>query len=300
MDQKSWTIKALLAITTDYLEKKGIDSPRLTAEILLAHQLDINRVKLYLDFDRPLNDREVSGYRSLIRRRLSREPIQHITGVQEFWSMEFAVDPKVLIPRPESELLVEQVVSLHKEEQSPDSLSTRILDLGTGSGVLAIALARELEGACIWASDISQEAIDRAILNSRKHGVEDRIQFIVGDLLRPFMDLDFTFDVIISNPPYIASEDFDILPPEIRDHEPRVALDGRKEGMFFIEKIIREGSDHLNPRGWLLLEMDPGQVAKALKLIEKSNGYAEKKCIKDYSHNDRVVMVQKKKGEAER
>jgi release factor glutamine methyltransferase len=188
---------------------------------------------------------------------------------------------------------VEQVVSLHKEKQSPDSLSTRILDLGTGCGVLAIALARELEDACIWASDISQEAVDRAILNSRKHGVEDRIQFIVGDLLQPFMDLDFTFDVIISNPPYIASEDFDILPPEIRDHEPRVALDGREEGMFFIEKIIQEGSDHLNPSGWLLLEMDPGQITKALKLIENSSGYAGKKCIRDYSNHYRVVMVQK-------
>lgn len=293
MNQKSWTIKALLEITTDYLKKKEIESPRLTAEILLAHQLDINRVKLYLDFERPLNDREVSGYRSLIRRRLSREPIQYITGVQEFWSMEFAVDPMVLIPRPESELLVEQVVALHKEKRSPDGLSTRILDLGTGSGVLAIALARELEDASFWASDISQEAIDRAIVNSKRHGVEDRIQFIVGDLLQPFMDLDFTFDVIISNPPYIASEDFDTLPPEIRDHEPRIALDGRKEGMFFIEKIIREGSDHLNPNGWLLIEMDPGQITKALKLIEMSNGYAEKKCIRDYSNHCRVVMAQK-------
>ncbi len=294
MNQKSWTIKTLLEVTTDYLKKKAIDSPRLTAEILLAHQLDLDRVKLYLDFDRPLNDREVSGYRSLITRRLSREPIQYITGVQEFWSMEFAVDPKVLIPRPESELLVEQVVCLHKEKQSPDGLSTRILDLGTGSGVLAIAFARELEDAYIWASDISQEAIDRAILNSRRHGVEERIHFFLGDLFQPIMDRDFTFDVIISNPPYIASEDFDSLPPEIRDHEPRVALDGRKEGMFFIEKIIREGSDYLNPGGWLLLEMDPGQITKALKLIEKNNGYGENKCVRDYSHRYRVVMVQKR------
>jgi release factor glutamine methyltransferase len=293
MNQKTWTIKTLLETTTDYLNKKAIESPRLTAEILLAHQLEIDRVKLYLDFDRPLNDREVSGYRSLIRRRLNREPIQYITGVQEFWSMEFTVNPKVLIPRPESELLVEQVISLYKEQKPADGQSIRVLDLGTGSGVLAIALARELEDACIWASDISQEAIDRAILNARRHGVEDRIQFVVGDLLQPFMDLEFTFDVIVSNPPYIASEEFDILPPEIRDHEPRVALDGRKEGMFFIEKIIREGSNKLNPGGWLLLEMDSGQITKALNLIEKADAYGEKKCIRDYGHHYRVVMAQK-------
>lgn len=294
MNPKSWAIKELLEVTTDYLRKKEIDNPRLSAEILLAHQLNINRVKLYLAFDQPLNDSEIAGYRSLIRRRLKREPIQYITGIQEFWSMEFLVGPQVLIPRPESELLVEQVISLYRKEKRLSGIpNPRILDLGTGSGALAISLAREIEEAYIWASEISEEALNQARFNSRRLGMEDRIQFILGDMFQPFKDQGLTFDIIISNPPYIASEDFDFLPSEIRDYEPRLALDGHEGGMFFFEKIIREGADYLNPGGWMLLEMDPGQIKKALKLIEEGNKYGEKKCIRDYSNHYRAVMAQK-------
>jgi release factor glutamine methyltransferase len=293
MGPTNWTIKDLLKTTTDYLKKKEIDSPRLSAEILLAHQLNINRVNLYLNFDQPLNDNEIAGYRSLIRRRLQREPIQYITGIQEFWSMEFKVGPQVLIPRPESELLVEQALFLYKERRLPGIPGPGILDLGTGCGAIAISMALELEDASIWASDISKEAVDLAMFNSRKHGVEERIQFIVGDLWEPFMHQNLTFDIILSNPPYIASNDFDSLPPEVRDHEPRLALDGHEEGMFFIERLIMNGSDYLSPGGWILLEMDPEQTTKTLKLIEKSGHYGEKKRIKDYSHQDRVVMAQK-------
>jgi len=293
MGPTNWTIKDLLKTTTDYLKKKEIDSPRLSAEILLAHQLKIKRVNLYLNFDKPLNDDEIAGYRSLIRRRLQREPIQYITGIQEFWSMEFNVGPQVLIPRPESELLVEQAISLYKERRLPGMISPRILDLGTGCGAMAISIARELKDAFIWASDISQEAVDLAILNSRKHGVEERIQFIVGDLWEPFMHPNLTFDIILSNPPYIASNDFDSLPPEVRDHEPRFALDGHGEGMFFIEKLILNGADYLHPGGWILLEMDPEQTTKALKLIEETGYYGERTRIKDYGNQYRVVMAQK-------
>jgi len=290
---RRWTIKELLEVTADYLEKKEIDRPRLCAEILLCHQLKINRVKLYLAFDQPLNEREVSGYRSLIKRRLNREPIQHITGVQEFWSMEFIVGPQVLIPRPESELLVEQVISLYKAGGQTEESGPTVLDLGTGSGALAVSLARELGGASLWASDISPDALDIAGKNVKRHGVEDRIQFIHGDLWQPFKEKTFTFDFIISNPPYIAIEDYDSLPPEVRDYEPRLALDGHNQGMFYIEKIIMEGADYLNPGGWLLIEMDPVQTSKALELMEQGNCYGEKRRIRDYSRNYRVVMSQK-------
>ncbi len=294
MGPRIWTIRDLLKVTADYLKEKEIESPRLSAEILLAHQLNTNRIKLYLNFDQPLNEKEISGYRSLIRRRLSREPIQYITGVQEFWSMEFIVGPHVLIPRPESEVLVEQAISLCKERGIPENHGLRILDLGTGCGTLAVALAQELQTASIWASDISGEALNFAGLNAKKHGLEERIEFRPGDMWQPFVDQGFTFDVILSNPPYIASEDLDSLPREVRDYEPRLALDGHEEGMFYIKKILLGGADYLKPGGWILLEMDPEQTPKALRLIEESDRYKEEKRVKDYSHRYRVVMAQKK------
>ncbi|MFH0845037.1 MAG: peptide chain release factor N(5)-glutamine methyltransferase [Pseudomonadota bacterium] len=296
MSQKTWTIRELLAITADFLQRKEIDSPRLSAEILLAHQLNIPRIKLYLDLDKPLNKKEVSGYRSLIKRRLNREPLQYITGVQEFWSLDFMVGPGVMVPRPETELLVELVISLCRDEKYPETQCNRILDLCTGSGVLCISLSREFKNAAFWAGDISAEAIDLARSNARKHGVEDRIEFRRGDLFEPFKKDKRTFDIIVTNPPYIASEDFSALQPEIRDYEPMVALDGREEGMFFIEKIIAEGNNFLNQGGWVLLEMDPDQTERAARLIDENPGYDVVRRIRDYSHHYRVVMARKKGG----
>jgi release factor glutamine methyltransferase len=293
MSTKTWTIKELLKVTTDYLEEKEIESPRLSAEILLAHQLDIDRVKLYLRFDQPLHEREVAGYRSLIKRRLSREPIQYITGVQEFWSMDFAVGPQVMVPRPETELLVEHVLALCRQKRSTEGSCGRILDLGTGCGAIAVAIARELEEVVVWATDISQGALDIARRNAKRHGVEGQMEFVLSDLWQNLSNQELTFDVIVSNPPYIKSEAIDSLPPEVRDYEPRQALDGGEEGMLYISDIIEEAPRYLNPGGWILLEMDPEQTTKALGLIEASNGYLQMVRLKDYSHNHRVVMAQK-------
>jgi release factor glutamine methyltransferase len=291
--QKSWTIKELLKVTTDYLEGKEIESPRLSAEILLAYQLDIDRVKLYLRFDQPLHEKEVAGYRSLIKRRLSREPIQYITGVQEFWSMDFTVGPQVMVPRPETELLVEHALALCRQKRSTEGSCRRILDLGTGCGAIAVAIARELEGVTIWASDISQDALDVAKRNAIKHGVEGKIEFVLSDLWQNLSNQEITFDVIVSNPPYIKSEAMDNLPPEVRDYEPRDALDGGEEGMLYIRDIIQEAPRYLTPGGWLLLEMDPDQTKQALGLIEAIDSYGQKVRLKDYSHTYRVVMAQK-------
>ena len=297
MNPDSWTISRLLEVTVEYLKKKDIENPRLSAEILLAHQLHVNRLRLYLDYDQPLNEAEIAGYRSLIRRRLKKEPIQYITGIQEFWSLELEVNRHVLIPRPESELLVEQAVSLcNGLEGSPQITNPGILDLGTGSGALAISLAGELKKACIWASDISSEALDQALLNAKKHGVEDRVRFILGNLWEPFNHGELTFDIVVSNPPYIASEDYETLPPEIRDHEPKVALDGREGGMFFIERIIERAPDYLHPGGWIILEMDPRQIGRAIRLIDECRCYGERKCIRDYGHHERVVVAQRVPG----
>ncbi|MBW2359023.1 MAG: peptide chain release factor N(5)-glutamine methyltransferase [Deltaproteobacteria bacterium] len=293
MRHKSWIIKDLLKVTADYLKEKEIDSPRLTAEILLSHQLNTDRVNLYLNFDQPLTEKEISGYRSLIKRRLRHEPIQYITGSQEFWSLDFMVDPQVIIPRPESELLVEQAINRVGANFAPQNQSPKILDLGTGSGALAISVAKEVPQARFWATDLSAAALSLARSNAEKHGVSERIQFMRGDLWDPIINLDITFDIIISNPPYITSEEYNDLAPEVRDYEPRLALDGHEGGMYFIEKIIQGGLDYLSPGGWLIMEMSPDQTEKALVLVEQIKGYGEKTRIKDYSHIYRVVMAQK-------
>lgn len=239
MRHKSWIIKDLLKVTADYLKEKEVDSPRLTAEILLSHQLNTDRVNLYMNFDKPLTEKEISGYRSLIKRRLRHEPIQYITGSQEFWSLDFMVDPQVIIPRPESELLVEQAINRVGANFAPQNQSPKILDLGRGSGALAISVAKEVPQARFWATDLSAAALSLARSNAEKHGVSERIQFMRGDLWDPIINLDITFDIIISNPPYITSEEYNDLAPEVRDYEPRLALDGHEGGMYFIEKIIR-------------------------------------------------------------
>ena len=290
---KSWTIKDLLKVSTDYLQEKQIESHRLTAEVLLAFQLEISRIALYLNLDQPLNDSEVSGYRELIRRRIQREPLQYIIGVQEFWSLDFEVDPRVLIPRPETELLIEQALAINETIAAQNTALNRILDLGTGSGALSITLAKELPGARVWATDLSGGALVLAVRNAEKHNVLDRIEFIRGDLWLPLMDLGITFDLIVSNPPYVSDEDYESLPPEVHDYEPRVSLDGRKDGMRYIRKIIEGCEDFLSPGGWLLLEMAPGQTEKALELIENIETLEKGTRIRDYSHRYRVVCAQK-------
>ncbi len=294
MRPKPWTIKALIKVTTDYLEEKQIESPRLTAEVLLSHLLNINRVTLYLNLDQPLNELEISGYREFIKRRLRREPLQYITGVQEFWSMDFIVNPQVLIPRPESELLVEQALERLEFTAEQGDRPPTILDLGTGSGALATALAKEIQRAQIWATDISPGAIHIARLNAENHGVSEKIEFIQGDLWHPLRDKGLTFDLIVSNPPYVSAEEYDGLPPEVRSHEPRLALNGREGGLYYIRKIIEESPRFFNPGGWLLVEMAPNQTDSALKLLEHIDAFEEKTRIKDYSQRYRVVIARMK------
>lgn len=293
MSTKRWIIKDLLEVTTDYLRDKKIDNPRLCAETLLAYQLNSSRIKLYLTLDHPLNEKDIDSYRSMIKRRVDREPAQYITGVQEFWSLEFLVGPQALIPRPETEILVEQVLSILKDDKSNKEQGPFMLDLGTGSGVIAVSLAKELQGATIWASDISALALDLARINSEKHAVNSRIHLVQGDLFEPFNGEPLKFDIIVSNPPYIPSEDYDSLPPEVKDYEPRLALNGHEGGLFFIEKIIMEAPVYLNPGGWLLIEMDPGQTLQAFNMIEQNHSYREHRCAKDYSQKDRVVIARK-------
>lgn len=291
MTPRKWIIKDLLEVTSDYLKKKDIDNPRLCAELLLAYQLKTTRIRLYLDFDQPVNERDLNEYRVMIQRRLKREPVQYITGVQEFWSMEFNVGPHVLIPRPETEILVEQAISMLKGKK--DAVKTEklsVLDVGTGSGAIALSIAKELPEADVWASDVSADALETARANASKHGLDNRVRFIESDLFSAFNDPQL-FDAIISNPPYIPKEDYDSLPPEVGQYEPRTALDGGEEGLFFIKRLILEAKEFLKPGGWLLMEMAPFQTEKALDLITQTGFYREHKVIMDYSHKERVLMA---------
>jgi len=289
-----WIIKDLLTVTSDYLKKKDIDSPRLCAEVLLAYQLKTTRVKLYLNFDQPLNEKDINEFRALIQRRLTREPVQYITGVQEFWSMEFNVTPQVLIPRPETEILVEQAITILKDKKVQDEKGTlSVLDIGTGSGAIAISIVSELPDVEIWATDVSGDALEVARGNASKHGLDAGIHFLKSDLFSSLNNMTQTFDVIVSNPPYIPIEDYDSLPPEVGQYEPRTALDGGEGGLLFINKLILEAKDFLKQGSWLLIEMAPFQTAKTMELAAQTGSYGEQKVVKDYSHKDRVVMVKK-------
>lgn len=294
-EAKAWTIRDLLKVTAEYLKEKHIEAPRLSAEALLAHLLGLTRVQLYLHFDQPLNKEEVSGYRALIRRRLKREPLQYITGTQEFWSLDFAVGPAVLIPRPESELLVEKALSLYRGGLVPHAERPRVLDLCTGSGALAVALSREIPESEVWASDLSEQAIALARANAARHGVQGSVRFLTGDLWQPVRDTGLLFDLIVANPPYIRSSAVKGLSPEVA-HEPRSALDGGENGMLYIRRILLEGPSYLNPGGWILVEMDPEQTEEALRLIEETGQYGAWEKLKDYSHRDRVVAGCRKAG----
>jgi release factor glutamine methyltransferase len=292
-EAKAWNVRDILKVTSDYLKQKDIEAPRLSAEILLAHLLALTRVQLYLRFDQPLNEEELTRYRALIKRRLNREPIQYITGTQEFWSLDFEVGPWVLIPRPESELLVETALALYQEKRIPDTDHPRFLDLCTGCGALAVSLAREVPEAVVLASDISDHALTMARRNAAKHGVANRIEFMSGDLFLPALERNLTFDLIVSNPPYIRSDAFESLSPEVRMYEPRLALDGGEQGMVYIQRILTQAPDSLRAGAWVLVEMDPEQTAKALKLIEETGLYGEWEQVKDYSRRYRMVMARK-------
>lgn len=293
MTKKIWIIKDLLAVTSDFLKSKNIESPRLCAEILLSHQLETGRLKLYLDYDQPIGDKDINEYRGMVKRLLLGEPIQYITGAQEFWSLEFIVDRNVLIPRPETEILVEQTLSLcSKITDSP-----HILDIGTGSGAIAVSLAHELrpEGKSIWATDISDKALDIAKKNSEKHGTSGYITFLSGDLFDPLKDRGTGFDCIVSNPPYVTAGEYKDLPDKIKNFEPETALLGDEDGLVYIRKIIDRAPEYINPSGWLLLEMAPGQTGRATEMLTGTGKYDNIRTVKDYSGRNRVVMAKKRK-----
>ncbi|MEW6328125.1 MAG: peptide chain release factor N(5)-glutamine methyltransferase [Thermodesulfobacteriota bacterium] len=286
------TIGSILRRTQEILTAAGVPEPEADAQVLMAHVLGVDRLNLFLNMDRVLSPAEEKALAGLIRERTKRKPLQHILGEQEFWSLSFRVTPEVLIPRPETEILVEAVLNTVKKQGiPPDDLT--ILDLCTGSGILAIVLARELPGADIYAVDISKETLSVAQENARRHKVSDSITFLRGDLFAPLAGQGVSFDLIVSNPPYISGEMFPELLPEVRDYEPRLALDGGPDGLDVIRKIIIQSAAHLKLGGWLFLEIGDGQGARVLKEFERRKAFGNVSIIRDYCGINRVIRAQR-------
>lgn len=287
-------ILELLNKASEYLAGKGIDTARLDAELLLSHVLNMERIDLYVRFDQPLETAEVDAYRIAIARRAQRMPVAYITGSKEFYSLDLKVDRSVLIPRPETELLVECVLNWLGEEEAP--VEPNIVELGTGSGAIAVALAHSLadqESASprIYATDISQQAIDVAKTNVDNHALGNLIQLFQGDLYTALPPaLQSEVDAIVSNPPYIPSDELKGLAPEIARYEPKGALDGGLDGLDCYRRIYFEGRKFLRPGGLVAVEIGHGQASQVMAIASES-GYVDTKLYRDYGDRERVVMA---------
>ena len=289
MPPETWTILKLLKWTTAYFKAHHIEQPRAAAEILLAHTLGIGRVDLYVQYDRPLESHELEVFKRFIQRRILREPVAYIVGKKEFWSMDLKVTPDVLIPRPETETLVEAALTIIPLE--PGSAPLKILDLGTGSGAVVLAMASERPVHRFYAVDRSEKALAVALDNARMLDLNKAITFLQGNWFDSVRELVHYFDVIVSNPPYISSHEYKALPPEIAQYEPREALDGGSDGLDAIRLIIKETARYIVPGGRLVFEIGYDQWTAVEKLIEGSGAYSEWAVIKDYSGHDRVVRT---------
>ena len=281
----SWTVRTVLDWTTEHLRRSGSETPRLDAEILLAHSRSCPRIELYTRYDEPLSDLERSIMRELVQRRAQSEPVAYLVGYREFYSLEFRVNPGVLIPRPETELLVMESLDLLKLARVP-----RVLDLGTGSGCVAVSIAANHVEAQITACDISEAAIEVAAENAERHGLTDRIEFRSGNLFDA-LDSDSLFDLIVSNPPYVAESELDLLDKDVRCHEPRLALDGGRHGLVILKRIIENGGDWLVPGGHLLLEIAPEQAKPIESLVLTTNRFGPVHIINDLSGNARAIRI---------
>ncbi|MBM4262248.1 MAG: peptide chain release factor N(5)-glutamine methyltransferase [Deltaproteobacteria bacterium] len=290
-DSSPRTVRAELFCGVEILRRAGIESARLDAEVLMCHALAASRTELYVRFEQLLAPHEINAFQESLQRRARHEPAAYISGAKEFWSLEFAVDTSVLIPRPETELLVEWTLS--RARKLGDGRSLKILDLGTGSGAIAVALATELPEAQMWASDVSPAALAVARSNAKRHGVERQINFLSGDLFEPLMDHDIRFDLMVSNPPYIASRELAGLPPEVRDYEPVGALNGGKDGLAYYRRIVAGAARWLAPGGSLLCEIGADQGQAVAGLIVHADGFDAPEIHQDLAGKDRVVIATK-------
>jgi release factor glutamine methyltransferase len=303
-DERVWTVLDLLRFTTDHFAKVGIESARLDAEILLAFALGVERMQVYLQFDKPVLASERATFRELVRRRASdRVPVAHLTGTREFWSLPLRVTPEVLVPRPETETLVEAALARFLAEEG----ELRALELGTGSGAVALALLAERKRARVVATDVSASALRLAASNAEQLGMADRIELREGDLFEPVAGE--RFDLVVSNPPYLALSEASGLAPELANppylalseasglapelaHEPERALFAGPGGLEVLERVVEGAPEALLPGGWLALETAPDQ-AEGVRAACARQGLVEAAVVRDLGGRPRVVVARR-------
>ncbi|MCH2212282.1 MAG: peptide chain release factor N(5)-glutamine methyltransferase [Fuerstiella sp.] len=285
-----WTVQRILAWTTNYLTKNGIPAARLEAELLCAHARQCQRVRLYTDYDMPMTDTERVRMREYVQRRAGREPLAYITGNREFYGRNFEVGVGVLIPRPETETLVDLAL-----EQISDIHASQFAEVGFGSGCIAVTLAVQKPKCRITASDISDVCFGYATRNATMYEVTDRIRLVRGNGLEPIKrsSTDVRYDGIISNPPYVCDHELQELQPEVAEYEPHDALLSGVDGLDLIRRLIPESSDILKPGGWIGLECDPAQCEEVRRLMTDS-GFTKIKIHQDHRNVDRIVTAFKK------
>lgn len=287
MSDDVWTVGRLLTWTTDWLGTKGSESPRLDAEVLLAHVRGCPRIALYTAFDEPVDEAGRARFRDLVRRRGDGEPVAYLVGRREFFSLELAVSPAVLVPRPETEGLVVRALDIARPRAAP-----RVADVGTGSGAIAVALAKHLPAAGIVATDISPEALVVARANVERHGVAPRVALVCCDLLDDAAAAG-PFDLIVSNPPYVREDEFASLPRDVRDHEPARALVAGPTGLEVVERLVDVAVPRLVPGGWLLVEIGPSTAAGAEACLRARSGLEAGPTIRDGAGLPRIVQARR-------
>jgi len=292
--QEPWTVRRMLEWCAGFFDRKAVDAPRLSAEMILAHVLGVPRIRLYTDLHRPLTEPELAATRDLVRRAADHEPIQYLTGRCSFYSMDFEVTPDVLIPRPDTETLVERALNHLKHEPVPEP---RVLDLCTGSGCVAAAIARHHKSARVVATDVSLPALDVARRNVARHKLDDRVTCHVGDLydaLGSVVD-PRPFHLIVGNPPYVASGQIAGLDRNVRDFEPRLALDGGADGLDVHRRIVAGAADRLEPGGRLMLEIAFDQEEPATYLLRQhAEAFDDARVHRDLAGRPRVVSARRR------
>lgn len=292
---EAWTIGRLLNWTADYLRKAGSQSPRLDAEVLLAHARGCQRIELYTAFSEEPSEQTRSSFRDLVRRRAEGTPVAYLVGYKEFYSMTFEVNSDVLVPRPETEHLVLETLDLAKRLQKKESVQDKLhlADVGTGSGAVAIAILRHLPTSHLIAVDISPAALEIAKRNAQRHALDDqRISFVEGDLLS-WCSPKQQFDIIVSNPPYVSPQEYQNLPKTVRDFEPRLALISEPDGGSVIARLISQASQHVRPGGYLIFEFSPMLESRLPDLISPTGAWSAPIISKDIGGNSRVVTLQR-------
>ncbi|MEW4454351.1 peptide chain release factor N(5)-glutamine methyltransferase [Bremerella sp. JC817] len=284
-----WTIGRLLNWTTDYLTSKGSEEARLEAQLLLCHALNCQKIQLYTRFEETVDEDNRAKFRELVKQRAAGIPVAYLLGDSEFYSMAFEVTPDVLIPRPETEHLVIETLDRIKG-RSGESL--RLLELGTGSGIIAVSIAKHAPRVTCLATDISGKALVVAQRNATKHKVDDRIEFAEGDLFAAVPDGE-KFDFIVSNPPYVAESERAMMDAQVIAHEPHLALFAPEEGAAVLRRILEEGADYLKTGGWMLLEFSPMIAQRVAKIAEETGNYEQISIGKDLARHDRYLVARR-------